>query len=252
MLKYIKDPTTDMHRDQAMVLFSLTKDQVDKKTTRDWSKNRFVFPQFYGSVYFQCAPNIWEAVIDETNKLPGTEITVKEHLKSKGISKLGDCDPKGKPLPGTFVYQVKLAEDDLWQNRFKVYARWKQDFWQDYLRDGGFSLYTGFRINGIYRKNEVTNYPVQGAAFHCLLWCLIRLQKWLKRHKMKTLIIGQIHDSMVLDIYPPELKDILAKVKKIMTEELLNHWKWIIVPLEVEAELAPINASWYEKKKVDL
>jgi len=61
MFKYLTDKSTDMHRDMAMQLFCMDLwDPAYKKTLRDSAKNQFVFPEFYGSVYFQCAKNIWE------------------------------------------------------------------------------------------------------------------------------------------------------------------------------------------------
>jgi DNA polymerase I-like protein with 3'-5' exonuclease and polymerase domains len=69
---------------------------------------------------------------------------------------------------------------------------------------------------------------------------------------MKTKIINQVHDSMVLDIHPSELKTVIAKIKEIIAVDLLRHWKWIIVPMNVEVELAPPNRSWHEIVKVDM
>ena len=113
-------------------------------------------------------------------------------------------------------------------------------------------MLTGFRVDGIYGRNDVINYPVQGAAFHCLLWCLIQLQRWLNAAGMKSLIVGQIHDSIVLDVTDDEAKEVLAKAHEIMTEDLPKHYSWIIVPMEVEAEMTPLGGSWFTKEKVDL
>ena len=75
-------------------------------------------------------------------------------------------------------------------------------------------------------------------------------EKILKKRKMKTLIIGQIHDSIVSDVVESELEDYLQIVKKVMTEDIRKHWPWIIVPLTVEAEASPVNGNWYEKKEI--
>ncbi len=251
LIKEFTGPDSDPHGDTARQLFFLTKEQVDKKTTRDWAKNRYVFPEFYGSVYFQCAPHIWEA-IEAGAKLPNSDVTIKEHLKSHGIKRLGKCNPQEKPKPGTFEYHVKTVEYSFWNDRFKVFTKWKKDWWNAYLNEGGFRTYTGFYIQGNYKRNEVLNFAIQGSAFHLLLWSLIQIQKWLRKYKMKTKLIGQVHDSMVLDIHPDELKTVIDKIKEIIAVDLLKHWKWIIVPMNVEVELAPPNGSWHEIVKVDL
>ena len=108
---------------------------------------------------------------------------------------------------------------------------------------------TGFICQGYMKRNEIVNYPVQGVAFHCLLWSLIRLQKELKKRKMKTLIIGQIHDSMLNDVPDEELDEFLPLAQYIMVDELLKAWKWINVPIEIEAEVTPIEGNWYQKRE---
>lgn len=100
------------------------------------------------------------------------------------------------------------------------------------------------------QRNDVSNYPVQGAAFHCLLWSLIQVNKELKAAGLSTLIVGQIHDSIVLDVVPEELEQVLAIVRRVMCVEIRKAWPWIIVPLDVDVEITDIDASWFEKKKM--
>lgn len=258
LIKYIRDPSTDMHRDTACQLFGLTQEQVDKRTTRDWSKNKFVFPQFYGSVYFQCAPSLWEGVISNTTPIPGLGITVRQHLASQGITELGECNARGKPKPGTFERRCKDVEDSFWKERFTVYAQWKQDFYRQFLKTGGFKTLTGFWIGAIgskgdsvLKKNDVTNHPVQGSAFHCLLWSLTQLVKWIRKYRLKSKVLGQIHDSILLDCPENELQDVLHTAKRIMTVDLPKAWKWIIVPMETESDVTPVDGSWHSKAAWD-
>lgn len=253
LINYIKDPSTDMHRDTAMQLFGLTREQVDRKTTRDWSKNRFVFPQFYGSVYFQCAPHLWEAASQTKFKIPGSEVSIKKHLRRQGITELGDCKPGESPREGTFEYRVKEVETDFWQNRFKVYTEWKQRWWDAYLKAGEFITLTGFRIGpigkkGMLARNDALNYPIQGSAFHCLLWTLIRLQRWIEKYKLETRIVGQIHDSVIADVPEDELQDYLDTATDLISRLLPKAWKWINVPMNAEAEVCPPGESWFTKK----
>lgn len=252
MIKYIKDPTTDMHRDTAIDLFFLPLDFLikhkdwAKKSVRDWAKNRFVFPQFYGSVYFQCAPHLWEAVCNPAVIVPETGVTIKQHLKSKGIRKLGACIPKQEPIEGTFEYHVREVERSFWNDRFKVYTDWKNRWYASYMEKGYYNTLTGFRIAGYYRRNEVLNGDIQGSSFHCLLWSLARLQKRFSKRKLKAKIVAEIHDSMILDAPVEEVQEVLSLAHQVMTEELLKTWDWIIVPLETESEVAPEGGSWID------
>lgn len=65
---------------------------------------------------------------------------------------------------------------------------------------------------------------------------------------MRTVVVGQIHDSIVLDCYDPELPDVLEKLKQTMTVDIRKSWSWIIVPLAIEAEVGRRN--WFEKEAV--
>ncbi len=260
LIKYIEDPTTDMHRDTAAELFSLPveflKEQKDwaKRNVRDWTKNRFVFPEFYGSVFFQCAPSLWEGVTEAKDPIPGLGITLLEHLEKKGIRGLGKCDAKSSPQAGTFEYKCRQVEDSFWKVRFKVYDAWKRSFYSAYQKRGGFRTLTGFWIGaiggkaGVLKKNDVTNYPIQSAAFHCLLWSLIKIVKTIRRTKMRSKVVGQIHDSVVAVVPDEEVDDFLVMCHRIMTKDLPDAWEWINIPLAVEAEASPVGGSWQDKK----
>lgn len=258
MIEYVKDKTKDMHRDMAAQIYKVKPSEVSKDM-RYAGKNGFVFPEFYGSYFAQCAPRLWEVISQFKLRLPdGTPL--KKHLKRKGIKELGSVEGiSGYPTrgriatpPGTFMEHLRQIEEDFWGRRFKVYADWKRSWYEQYLRDGYFLTHTGFKCvfgkGGLLSKNDATNYPIQGSAFHCLLWTIIRLQKWIKKNRMKTLLVGQIHDSVEADVPPDELKDYLGKVKEIVTVDLPKTWPWIIVPLEIEAEVCDRDASWFYKK----
>lgn len=256
MVRYIKSTKADMHSDQAARLFKIDRAELAeyekdyKKTVRDFSKNMFVFPEFYGSVYFQCAPNIWEALNDKVRnaRIVSSGISVLKHLKRQGITELGDCSPDADNGPNTFVNRVRAVERQMWERDFAVYARWKKDWWNKYQREGGFTTPTGFRVNLHLKRNEVINSPIQGASFHCLLWVLIQMTRWLRKNKMKSRVVGQVHDSCLGYAHESEVQDYLGHLKWLMTEALANEWKWITVPLDSESELSGIGGSWADKK----
>lgn len=261
MYEYICNPKKDMHRDMARQCYMLSarelKNPVDKKdekriyNIRYCGKNMFVFPEFYGSWYGTRAMNLWDA-IDKLKLHLRDGTSLKEHLKQQGIKRLGLCNWGEEPKPNTFENHLKEVENDFWNVRFKVYTQWKNDWYDKYQEKGYFDTLTEFRIEGIYRKNQVINYPVQGVAFHCLLWSLIKIQRLLNKYKMKSLIVGQIHDSIVADVLDKELKNYLEIVFKVMTIDIKKHWDFILTPLEVEAEVAPAGRNWFEKEKYKL
>lgn len=248
MIDYIKDPSKDMHRDMAMECYRLPEDQVSKQI-RYCGKNMFVFPQFYGDWYLACARNLWEAA--DRMKLTLTDGTpLKEHLRSEGLKELGACDPKEKARPGTFERHIQDVERRFWEDRFPVYASWKNKWHNNYKARGYFDTLTGFRCSGYMTRNEAINLPVQGSAFHCLLWSLCEILDWIHTEQKQSLIVGQIHDSIVADVVPEEQEEFVEVATEVMTRRLRETWDWIIVPIEIEVEASPVDGSWWEKEKL--
>lgn len=249
MIKYIKDPSTDMHMDMATQIFIL--DKPDKKlpehtTLRYAAKNGFVFPEFYGDYYKNCATSLahnWGKLPSGRWKsgqgvpMPNNSF-LSDHLISKGL----------KSFDG-FVEHIKEVEYDFWNNRFVQYSKWKEKWWRDYQSKGYIDMYTGFRCSGLMGKNDCINYPVQGAAFHCLLWSFIRLTEIMVEEKWNTRLIGQIHDAILFDVDPAELDHVAKTIKRVTCEELPKAFTWINVPMDIEMELADVDKSWAELKK---
>lgn len=246
LISYIKDQTKDMHRDMAAQCYMVHIGEVTK-AMRYCGKNMFVFPEFYGDAYFHCAVALWEAIHKMDMRGPGG-ISLYEHLANKGITKLGACNPKQKPVKGTFEYHIHTVERDFWDNRFKVYTSWKRKWYEQYLKNGGFMMFTGFKEEGILSRNDVINHPVQGSAFHCLLWSLIEIDEIMRKERMESCLIGQIHDSIEGDILESEEKEYVGIVEEVMCNKIRKHWDWITVPLEVEIEASKVDGNWFEKE----
>jgi DNA polymerase I len=258
---YHKDPVMldylihfkDMHGDMAAQIFEI--DRFDKHNKyhsllRKAAKNSFVFPQFYGDYYKNNAIGLlqWCKLPTSGRFKPGTGvqlsedgITIADHLISR---KIRDFD--------TFVEHIRRIEDDFWNRRFRVYAKWKTNWIKHYRQNGYIDLHTGFRCSGVMSKNDVTNYPVQGAAFHCLLWSFIEANRRMKEQQYESRLIGQIHDAIVLDVLPEELDDVLALLQQITEVDLADHWPWIIVPMRIEAEISSVGGSWAEMEEITL
>lgn len=248
MVDYILDPTKDMHRDMAVELFKLPVAEVSKEV-RHRAKNLFVFPQFYGDWWPHCAKNLWGEAA-KVRTVSG--VLLQNHLRAKGMKTLGSLEPDSVE-PRTFADHVRLVEKGFWGERFKVYTQWKQRWYEQYSRRGWFKSLTGFVCQGFMRKNEVINYPVQGSAFHCLLWGLTQLVRHeLPRRRMNTIIVGQIHDSIVADVPPEELDDFLGLAQLVFSRMLSKHWPWLIVPIKIEAEVSPVGGSWADKKPYEI
>lgn len=235
MMKYCSDPSTDMHRDVAADLFFLDNDVVkeNKSTVRYFAKNGFVFPQFYGDWWESCGEAIWEM-------MQGVELkdgrNLLQHMKSEKIKNVDD-----------FKHHVKDIEHVFWKKRFKVYDKWKKEQWEDYQEKGYVEFLTGFRCTDILDRKQAVNRPIQGTAFHLLLWSLIEIQKVIK--SWKSSIIGQIHDDLLFDVAPEELDDLMDLTDEIEKVKIRKRFPWINVPLDIESEISEIGGNWYKMEE---
>lgn len=250
MLEYINDPKSDMHKDLCEQIFRLKYDgSSEHQYLRDATKNGFVFPQFYGDYYKNCA----EYLACKWGELPTGQwregrgvfvhegVHLSDHLREAGMKSLDK-----------FTEHIRDIEEDFWENRFYQYDRWKNKWWAQYKENGYVDMYTGFRCSGVMGFNDAINYPIQGSAFHCLLWSFIQLDAIMQKQNWDTRLIGQIHDSIILDVNPNELNMVAETIKRVTCTELPNTWDWIIVPLTVDAEICPVDGSWAEKEKYKL
>lgn len=249
MVDYILNPESDMHRDTAMDLFRLDKMEAKVKLIRHLAKNGFVFAQFYGSWYRECAKKIWQAMVQHELTLPDGSRLI-EHVRRE-IGELGACDGdyKVEPTKGTFEYHCREVERSFWEKRFKVYNQWRRDWYDDYCKQGWFQMLTGFVCQGHLRRNQVIADPVQGSSFHCLLWSIIKLVIHLMpKLGFETKIICQIHDSIVADVVPEEFDDFIDLVLRVTTKLLPREYSWMTVPMEVEVDAGEVGEPWSEKK----
>lgn len=233
MVAYASDASLDVHRDMAAECYAVSVNEVTKQA-RFHAKNGFVFPTLYGSYYKNTSRNLW-AVMENHGLTAADGTPLRDRLKQRGITKRNYED------------HVRSVEEKF-QDRFPQWTSRKEEWWNRYAKTGRFKLLTGFEIEGVYTRNDLMNYPIQGPAFHILLWSLTKLVRWTA--KKRTKIVGQIHDSIVADVHRDELDEYLRTAKRVMTQDVRDHWKWIVTPLEIEVEVAEDN--WFNKKAIEV
>jgi DNA polymerase-1 len=244
LMNYIKDETSDMHKDQAMILFGFAPNEwaeLDKKhakAIRFEAKNGLVFPLFYGSFYGSISRNLFPKLKEMTTG----EMTVFEHLRSKGI--INSLSSASKD----FEEHVKQVEKKFW-TRFSKSKLYQEQSYKDYVKNGYVEQKFGFKGKGWMSKNDISNHPVQGSAFHCLLWSLNELDRRMKAANMESKIITEIHDCCLASIVPDELEEWCKLSYEIATQEIRKAHPWIIVPLDLEFSKSEVDGSWATMKE---
>lgn len=84
------------------------------------------------------------------------------------------------------------------------------------------------------------NSPIQGTAADIIKIAMIRVYNRMKEEGLKSSLILQIHDELLIEAY----KDEVEQVKTILQEEMM-HAGQLSVPLLVEA---CVGENWYEAK----
>jgi len=245
MLKYIRN-NTDIHGDIAARVFLINNfNKKEHGYFRSAAKNGFVFPELYGSWYKRCAINLaceWGGLLEKETWRKGQGklidgIPLADHFRAHKITNIQK-----------YTEHIRTVEEYFWQDVFNTGKTYQSKLWRAYQKNGFIDSKTGFRYNGQMSLNQVLNYPIQGAAFHCLLWSFIEMDKQLRLLNMDTRIVGQIHDAIIFDVHPDELKDLKVLIEKVTCHNLLEAFPWINVPLEIEIEQGQVDESWNELK----
>lgn len=92
-------------------------------------------------------------------------------------------------------------------------------------------------VRGFAERNAV-NAPIQGTAADMIKIAMIKVHQELTERKLKSCIVLQVHDELVLDVFKPEMDEVTALVRNAMMNALpLN------VPVEVEIQS---GQNWLE------
>lgn len=275
-ISYLEDENSDMHRDNTCDLWLITEDEIIKKL-RFFGKNGWTFPQFYGDYYGSCAENLWKNCLDL--ELNGVKLKVRDHLKTdtfkkrfkesevvkifmkEGIRRLSDKDQERSRTAYNIIQKTgitnlelfkeycRMVEYYMWYVRFPVYTEWKEQCQRDYQEKGYVETKLGFKYTGYLDKKQVANYPIQGTAFHLLLWSMIEVQKIAIKEKWKSFFMGEIHDSMIMSVDPAEEKHVKEVIQYVCTVKIREEFPWINVPYKIDIEETEIDGSWYDMKE---
>jgi DNA polymerase I-like protein with 3'-5' exonuclease and polymerase domains len=61
-----------------------------------------------------------------------------------------------------------------------------------------------------------------------------RLDRLLIRGKMRSLLIGQLHDSLSADAPPEEVERVKELMQQVMVDEAQARFTWLRVPLGID------------------
>jgi DNA polymerase-1 len=92
-------------------------------------------------------------------------------------------------------------------------------------------------VRGASERNAV-NAPIQGSAADIIKIAMIKIYDKLQSGDYKSIMLLQVHDELVFDVYKPELDDMKAMIKAEMENAYTME-----VPLDVEMD---VGLNWLE------
>ena len=91
-------------------------------------------------------------------------------------------------------------------------------------------------------ERAAINHPIQGTAADIIKIAMIRLHRRLRDAGLRSAMILQVHDELVLEVPQSEVETVIPIVRDAMENAYT-----LIVPLKVDIEIGP---NWYEMEKI--
>lgn len=208
---------------------------------------------------------VWGVPIDEVPKDMRTNAKAVNFgiiYGKSGITFAKDLyfDPSGKNPKKTDDWDkakkqgLKLVEDYL--NTFSGLEKWLEDTKRFAKKHGYVQTMFGRRrrlpdLNSKVptlksnAERQSINAPIQGTGSDFTLLSLIQINEWLKATGKKSMIIATVHDSIVFDVYLPELSEVATKVKDIM-ENVHKPYIDTVIPIIADLELGVNYGATFE------
>lgn len=94
---------------------------------------------------------------------------------------------------------------------------------------------------------QASNFRIQSLGADICNWTMSTIDEILIAREMDTCVIGQIHDSVLLDIRKKELNEVIEIVKYVSEIKSMKLFNFLKIPLKVDVEVGP---NWFELKKL--
>jgi len=222
-------------RDKDFILMAADYSQIELRIMAAFAKDKSMIEAFKNG------RDIHATTASKIFKLPLEEVDSDMRRKAKtanfgiiyGISAFGLSQRLGIPrreaadiidayfseFPAVKAYMDKVINDAR-QNEFveTILGR------RRYLRDINSKNAT---MRGFAERNAI-NAPIQGSAADMIKLAMINIHEWMKKEKLKSKMILQVHDELVFDVHKDE--------KKLMEQNIPEFMKTAIeleVPMEI-------------------
>lgn len=93
---------------------------------------------------------------------------------------------------------------------------------------------------------QASNFKIQSLGADITMWSMTQVDNELIKRKMKSMVIGQIHDSVIIDSHPSETEVICKILYEVMEVRANKIFSFLKIPLKVDIET---GTKWSNLKK---
>lgn len=100
-----------------------------------------------------------------------------------------------------------------------------------------------------HAHNVSVNHPIQGMVGDLCIDSVARIEYAMRRRGLKSVIFNTVHDSTIVDLWIPELVEVMTLIREEMFTKLPDYFPWIDVPFAIDQEL---GLSWGKSAKASV
>ena len=224
-------------RDEEHILLAADYSQIELRLIADISKDEFMLDAFNQGLDFH------KATAAKVYDVPFDKVTAEQRRNAKTVNFSVIYGAGATNLSrqlGIKRAEAKELIDDYF-SQFKGLKKFMDDT-VNFARENGYVTTLAGRKrllrdinsrNGLARSNAermAINTPIQGSAADMIKLAMIEIHKVMKKKKVKSKMIMQVHDELVFDIYKPELE----QMTKLIVDKMKNALPELSVPIIVE------------------
>ena len=190
------------------------------------------------------------------------DFLINNHCEEE-IQRAAEMYKRDTPLKQRYIAAAMKMRDSFFKTYPSLAERITRE--QRYAKKTGYSrsLFGGKRtfvellLKGSYdeknfshmmsnQENGTVNYRAQNHESCVRGHAMYSMVRWLRENNMKSFIFNEIHDSIDICIYKPELEKVLGHIKalcELPVPELMDNW----VPLTVDCEVSDLKTHDYYK-----
>jgi DNA polymerase-1 len=96
-------------------------------------------------------------------------------------------------------------------------------------------------------ERQASNFKIQSLGADINMWAMNNVDRELINRNMRSMVIGQIHDSVICDCHPDEFEDVIEICKYAMQDYMNTKLTFLNIPLKVDLE---VGESWKDMKEI--